>query len=259
MIQVSKVKELFKLKVSKVMRALAAGAVCVGLTVGWASAAEAATGTGRVIADPCLNLRQSASSSAAVLGCIPKNTTVTIQCTASGSSMTGPYGATKIWDKVTWNGKTGYVTDAYIYTGTNSAVASGCSSAPPPASSRESKAVSWAYTQINLKSTAYNGWCERFVENAYGTSLRYRSALIAFNSLKSAGKMSYSKTNIPAGALVFSRNPYDGGDGHVILSLGKGKFANPLSTVRETTSPTGGINGATFLGWAPAPSNWPGR
>lgn len=244
-------------KLKKYIRVLATMAVCAGLSVGGVTAAEAATGSGKVIASPCLNLRQSASSTAKVLGCIPKNTKVTIQCTVSGSSMTGPYGATKVWDKITWSGKTGYATDAYIYTGTNSAVASSCTSTS--ASSKASKAVTWANAQVKAKNTAYNGWCERFVENAYGTSGKYASALTAYNSLKKAGKINTSKTNIPAGALVFSRNSYDQGYGHVILSLGNGKFANPVATVRETTSPTGGISGATFLGWAHAPADWPGR
>lgn len=89
-----------------------------------------AAATGRVIADPCLNLRTAADSSASVLACIPYNTTITITCTTNGSSMSGPYGVTQLWNKTTWNGKTGYVTDAFVYTGTNGAVAGSCSSAP---------------------------------------------------------------------------------------------------------------------------------
>lgn len=48
-----------------------------------------AAATGRVIAQPCLNLRTAANSGAAVLGCIPYNTTIAISCTERGSSVTG--------------------------------------------------------------------------------------------------------------------------------------------------------------------------
>ena len=116
-------------------------ALGIALAVPFSLAASAGTATaaptGRVIAQPCLNLRTSPSSGATVLGCIPYNTTITIACTENGSSMTGPYGTTTIWDKTTWSGKTGFVTDAYVYTGSNSAVADKCSTPPPSASKAE--------------------------------------------------------------------------------------------------------------------------
>ncbi|MGB7962226.1 MAG: cutinase family protein [Propionicimonas sp.] len=87
--------------------------------------------TGKVLASPCLNLRAGASGSSALIGCIPQSVVVSIQCTAAGPSVTGPYGASTIWDKTTWNGKTGYVSDAWVYTGTNAAAAPSCGSTTP--------------------------------------------------------------------------------------------------------------------------------
>lgn len=148
-------------------------------------------------------------------------------------------------------------------TTTTATCSSGCTLATstpsaPTASSKASKAVAWGNSMMG--STAYNGWCERFVENAYGTSGKYASALAAFNALKAAGTMKYTTTNIPAGSLVFSRNDWDGGYGHVMIARGDGTFINPASTVRVSNNPAGGTtNQYRFLGWSPAPAGWPGR
>lgn len=91
-----------------------------------------AVGTGRIIASPCLNLRTSPATSASVLTCVPYNTSVTIDCTATGTWITGPYGPTSLWDHIRYGGGSGFVTDAYVYTGTNNPVAGTCGSAPPP-------------------------------------------------------------------------------------------------------------------------------
>jgi len=82
--------------------------------------------TGRILISSCLNLRQGPNGSTALIGCIPHNTVINIQCTAKGNAVTGPYGTETIWDRTTYNGTTGYVADAWVYTGTNSAVAPAC-------------------------------------------------------------------------------------------------------------------------------------
>jgi uncharacterized protein YraI len=89
-------------------------------------------GNGRINIDPCLNLRAGPNGSTALVGCIPKDTVIAIDCTAQGNSVTGPYGATTLWDHTTWNGTAGYVSDAYVYTGTANAVAGPCGGSPPP-------------------------------------------------------------------------------------------------------------------------------
>jgi hypothetical protein len=85
-----------------------------------------AAATSRIIISPCLNLRSGANGSTRLIGCIPDGVTIGIQCTAQGNAVTGPYGTETIWDRTTYGGLTGYVSDAYVYTGTNSAVAGTC-------------------------------------------------------------------------------------------------------------------------------------
>lgn len=82
--------------------------------------------TGHVIMSPCLNMRSGPSTAATVVTCVPVNTMLTITCTTTGTAVTGPYGTTKIWDHAAYLGKSGYLSDAYIYTGTGAAVAKTC-------------------------------------------------------------------------------------------------------------------------------------
>lgn len=98
--------------------------------LGVSTAASASLPTGRVVASPCLNLRSSPSTSATALTCVPYQTTVGIDCTATGSAVTGPYGTESVWDHTTYASKSGYLADAWVYTGVNHAVAGACK--PPP-------------------------------------------------------------------------------------------------------------------------------
>lgn len=159
-------------------------------------------------------------------------------------------------------GTTAYT--AYVKIGSTTTTATcgnGCTwkvSAPAASNSKASKAVAWARQQIG--SNGYRGLCQRFVENAYGTSGQYGSALDAYRALKAAGQIRTTKTGIPAGALVFSDGPLDGPYGHVMISEGNGTFisggmVNGASVQRLTTPNPG----STYLGWAPAPARWPGR
>ena len=107
-------------------------------STGWGAStgggtAPVAMGTGRVMISPCLDLHSAPGHSTTVIGCLPNGTLITLQCTAQASSVTGKYGTTTIWDRTSYAGKTGYVTDAYVYTGTNGAAAPACTtSAPAP-------------------------------------------------------------------------------------------------------------------------------
>lgn len=82
--------------------------------------------TGQVIASPCLNLRLGMSGGTPSIGCIPDGTTITVDCTLKGQSVTGPYGTENTWDHTTYNGQIGYVSDAWIYTGSNNPIAGSC-------------------------------------------------------------------------------------------------------------------------------------
>ncbi len=83
-------------------------------------------GTGTIMISPCLNLRAGPNGSSTLVGCVPDKTTITIDCTAQGNSVTGPYGATTLWDHTTYQNVSGYVSDAYVYTGKSGPVAGPC-------------------------------------------------------------------------------------------------------------------------------------
>ena len=93
--------------------------------------AKPQAGTGRVLISPCLNLRAGPKGTTTLIGCVPVDTTINIACTASGNAVTGPYGTESTWDKTTYGGLTGYVADAWVYTGSSSPAAGSCSAQPP--------------------------------------------------------------------------------------------------------------------------------
>lgn len=103
-------------------------------------------------------------------------------------------------------------------------------------------AISWFYGRIG--STAYEGYCERAVENAFGVSNRYPSAIANWN----ARDKRYPYSAAPRGALVFYNTS---ANGHVALSLGNGQLISSSVNGRI------GIAGLPYfqnpLGWAYAP------
>lgn len=156
--------------------------------------------------------------------------------------------ATSVGGNRTWDHLTGgqWVTDYYTTTPSFNSYAPGLGPC-----SREWRSMGWASARVG--QTGWNGWCERFVENSYGTTGRYGSALADFYAQRAAGRMHYD-TNPPGGALVFYRNPYDGGFGHVEVSRGDGSFISTGPTVQIVGFGYGG----TFIGWSYAPPDWPG-
>lgn len=70
-----------------------------------------------------LNERTGPSPSYAIVGTLPDGTVVNIVCQTTGPSETGPWGADSWWDKLD-NGT--YVSDAWVYTGSNGQVAPTC-------------------------------------------------------------------------------------------------------------------------------------
>ncbi|KAG0195920.1 hypothetical protein BGX28_000361 [Mortierella sp. GBA30] len=87
---------------------------------------QAASGTVRTAGDP-LNVHSGPSTSSPVVGSIQNGATVNIDCTATGTTVTGKYGTSSIWDHVPG----GYVTDTYVYTGSSGAVAPPCDNGNP--------------------------------------------------------------------------------------------------------------------------------
>ena len=57
---------------------------------------------------------------------LPEGAQVVITCQTAGEEVDGPYGVDTWWDRISYNGQTGYASDAYIATGTNDQVAATC-------------------------------------------------------------------------------------------------------------------------------------
>jgi murein DD-endopeptidase MepM/ murein hydrolase activator NlpD len=69
-----------------------------------------------------LNVRSGTNTGTTAIGYLPHNGTVFISCQVQGQSITGTYGTSSWWDRV----GSGYVSDAYINTGSNLPVAPMC-------------------------------------------------------------------------------------------------------------------------------------
>lgn len=80
------------------------------------------TGTVKTAGDP-MNVRASASTSAAVKGLAANYAKVNIECYVQGDSVTGTFGTSTIWDRI---GPDHYVSDTYLQTGSDEPVAPLC-------------------------------------------------------------------------------------------------------------------------------------
>ncbi|EYF05443.1 metalloendopeptidase Membrane protein [Chondromyces apiculatus DSM 436] len=69
-----------------------------------------------------LTIRSAASTSSTAVGSVADGATVNITCQKQGTSVTGTYGTTTLWDYI----GSGYVSDAYIHTGSDGQVAPTC-------------------------------------------------------------------------------------------------------------------------------------
>ncbi|MFF4805931.1 SH3 domain-containing protein [Streptomyces sp. NPDC001351] len=70
-----------------------------------------------------LNVRSGPGTNYTIVRVLPEGSRVPIFCQTPGTSVTGPYGTSKIWDNID-SGE--YVSDAYVLTGTDGYVASRC-------------------------------------------------------------------------------------------------------------------------------------
>ncbi|MFI9824941.1 SH3 domain-containing protein [Streptomyces sp. NPDC052013] len=71
-----------------------------------------------------LNVRSGPGTAYPVVRVLPEGAKVPIFCQTPGTTVTGPYGTSKIWDNID-NGE--YVSDAYVKTGSDGYVAPRCS------------------------------------------------------------------------------------------------------------------------------------
>ena len=89
------------------------------------------------------------------------------------------------------------------------------------------------------------------MENAYGTSARYYSALTDYDAQRSAGRL-HTDTAIPAGALVFHRGSMPR-YGHVEIAAGGGRHWTSDGSVHTVSFSWGDA----YYGWSYAPDSWP--
>jgi uncharacterized protein YraI len=229
------------------------GAVATAVVTLVAGTAFAATGTVHTDSGSPLNVRSAPYTSATIVGTVASGTTVTISCQTYGDTVTGKYGTSNIWDKIS----TGYVTDTYVYTGSDDLVAPLCGTGTQCSTSGLgdprscAQAVTWA---INHETTSYvadyYNRCDHIVGLAYGfpasgSYTAYDHWLAVPGTYKHSGD-----TNVPAGGLAF----FSGGAGHVMISIGNGKFVSNdihgAGTLTETTiAEIQSKWGKPYLGW----------
>lgn len=203
----------------------------IALLLGLLAAAPAqAAATGRILAEPCLKMRSSAKLTGTYLGvCIPYRATVTIGCTVRGDYVSGPYGRTNIWDRVSYGGKTGYIADALVYTGTNGPAAGTCStSSTSSLSSKVDAFVSkWNGRYADFDG-AYGAQCFDLFNFYNRDVIRAARAggMGAYQIYDTYDKTKYyrvsaSSTPRKGDVAVWSSSyPYGGGYGHVAIVLG---------------------------------------
>ncbi|WP_315904277.1 peptidase [Streptomyces sp. ASQP_92] len=89
------------------------------------TAMAASLGTHRYpVAPGCeLNVRSGPGTGYSIVDVLPVGATVPINCQTPGTTVTGPYGTSNIWDNI-GNGR--FVADAYVKTGSDGYVAPRC-------------------------------------------------------------------------------------------------------------------------------------
>ncbi|QQQ77944.1 peptidoglycan DD-metalloendopeptidase family protein [Saccharothrix sp. 6-C] len=80
------------------------------------------TGTVGTDSGAAVTIRSGPGTQYAAVGSVASGATVTISCQAKGETITGKYGTTSLWDKI----GSGYISDAYVYTGSDGQVAPSC-------------------------------------------------------------------------------------------------------------------------------------
>ncbi|GAA4203323.1 hypothetical protein [Actinocatenispora rupis] len=234
-----------------VIGGLAAAAAGV---LAFAAPAAAATGTVHTDSGAAVNVHSGPHTGDSVVGSVANGAGITIDCQTYGDTVTGKYGTSNVWDHIS----TGYITDTYVYTGSDGLVAPLCAGTSTACSTSGlndprtcAQAVSWAVSHETTSYVAdYYNRCDHVVGLAYGFSASgsttaYNHWLAVPASLKHAGD-----TNVPPGGLAF----FSGGAGHVMISIGDGKFvSNDIhgnGTLTETTiSEIKSTWGKPYLGW----------
>jgi len=124
--------QLLNTRRRRIATAVATAALVTVPIIG-AVAADAATATGTVNTagnpGPALTVRAQPTAASDAIGKRADGATVTIVCQTYGQRVTGTYGTTTIWDRVKSGG---YVSDAFIRTGSDGLVAPLCPGTTTP-------------------------------------------------------------------------------------------------------------------------------
>ena len=194
------------------------------------------------------NKGDDATAAGAVVNKYKSGTSVPVNCQATSDD--------EIWDHTTDNL---WVPDQYVTTGTDGFVLGipRCDTdgikagGSTPGDSRAAGAITWA--KARLGHTDWDRQCELFVEEAYGTSGKFSTATSFYQWQKSNGRIHTSGV-APAGALAYFTSTDS--SGHVMLVEGGGKAISTGPSVYETSTYA---SRSDYLGWAYAPTSWPGR
>jgi uncharacterized protein YraI len=239
-----------------VKRMAGVAGIAAAIVVVGAGPAFAAAGTVHTDSGAPLTVRSSPSASAGSVGSIADGTAVTISCQTNGSTVDGKYGTSDIWDKV----GNGYVSDAYVYTGSDGRVAPDCAGSTLACTTAGTgdpntcaEAVAKAKSRIHTNDLdAYEGWCDRINAQNYGFSASgSNTAYIHWTQIPSSFKHP-GDYQVPAGGLAFFKSS---GAGHTMISIGGGKFLsndiNGYGSYTETTiAQIKSKWGQTYLGWS---------
>ncbi len=224
-------------------RAGVVAAMAAALLVGTAGVAHAATGTVNTAGAP-LTVRAAPGTGYDAWSSVADGATVTITCQTTGSTVTGTYGTTNLWDMLSGGG---FVSDAYVYTGSDAQVAPSCLyAASPPRANPNGVNAAISYEFARLGSTASEGLCMHFQAVAYGWSASgFASAEIGGDWMAAHGYL-HTTGVPPRGALVWYHN--SAGTGHVVVSLGEGRI------IGTSVSGRVGVAGYTYhsghRGWS---------
>lgn len=233
-------------------------AACLAAVLVFASPALANVNGTVKTSGPALNVRSAPSTSATVVTSVANGATVSMDCQTYGSSVTGTYGTSTVWDHLPAQG--GYVSDTYIYTGSDGLVAPLCGGSSTACENSFSnpntcaEAVSWANSHISTADNPdYEGRCDHVVGLAYGWSASGSTTAYAHWSAVPSGDKYPGDTDVPAGGLAF----FSGGSsgyGHVMISVGGGKFAStdiggPGTFTYTTIGTIESQWGESYLGW----------
>ncbi len=111
------------------------------------------TGTVDVAAGATLSVRSTPSTTGTKVGSLADGATITILCYTTGSSVTGTFGTTTRWDKIS----TGYVSHAYVSGAAGAAACSSTPPPPPPPSGGNSAVVNAALSMVGRYPYVYAG------------------------------------------------------------------------------------------------------